>query len=368
MSATNVVGGRGEVWAGGGKLASFRIESGTVTIDRKNACRRTCSVMLTEGELVGSTLKVVPTVATDLFTPFGNELRIYYTKIVNGVETDTLVGVFGISDVDIQDSGADLSIAVDGKDRAYAYGRAGFTDVYTIAASTNMATAIQSLLNSRSVAFTQTFAFMSTTYTTGTTPMVFGPGDDPWAKASDMAASIGAELYMDQSGITTLKAVPDPATAGVAASYVEGNSNTACAIDRKLSNAQAANYIIRDGQGSGISAPVRGIAQDTNPASPTYVNGNYGTVVDYKSSSLYATTAAAQAAANADLLVAQGSTEVTIWTVIPDPQRDVDDVISGTRVRAGIASGTKYVVDSISLGFDPGTLMTMTTRAIAGIN
>ncbi len=33
MSASNVVGGRGEVWAGSSKLASFRIEKGTVTID-----------------------------------------------------------------------------------------------------------------------------------------------------------------------------------------------------------------------------------------------------------------------------------------------------------------------------------------------
>src|ERR1035437_7877942 len=148
-----VVGGRGQVTSNGVVLASFRLEgSSSVTIDRKNASRRTCQVQLTSNELSSGSGNVIPTLATDLFAPFGNELTLFYTSITNGVETDTQVGVFLITDVNVDDSRTDLSMKVTGADRAKAYSRAGFTDVYTIAASTNIGTAIQALLSSRVVA------------------------------------------------------------------------------------------------------------------------------------------------------------------------------------------------------------------------
>jgi hypothetical protein len=367
VAASNVVGGRGELWVGGAKLASFRVDSGSINIERNNAARRTCQVSLTNGELVGSTATAIPTRATDLFAPFGNELILYYTKITNGVEVDTQCGVFGLDDVDINDSADDLAMSLTADDRSTQYSQCGFADVYTIAASTNVGTAIQALLTALPVGFPQVFNFSSTTAVTQAAPTVFGPGDDPWGKCRELAQACGFALYMDPIGRTTFAAVPDPVSAAIAASFDEGNSNTAVTIKRSLSRRATPNYIIRDGQGTGITAPVRGLAIDTNPLSPTYVNGRYGRVVDYQSSSLYATQAQAQAAAAADLLLAQGRVERVDLTVVPNPALDVDSVVEVTRVRSGIVAGTKYVVDSISLNFDPGTLQGLSVRAIAGI-
>lgn len=361
---SGVVYGRGEVRSGGILLASFRVDSGSVTIDRKNASRRVCSVTLTSGERSdGGALPIIPSTSTDLFAPFGNELYLYY--VTDGVPTQ--VGIFEITDANIQDSGTDLGMTVSGSDRAKSFGQSGFTDVYTIAAGTNVAVAIRNLLSSRVVGFTPTFALQVTSQVTPTTPLIYGPGDDPWQKATELAESIGSELFVDAFGVVTMVAVPDPSQSAVDATYAEGINNTAISINRKLSRTATPNYIIRDGSGSGLAAPVRGIAQDSNLQSPTYVNGPYGTVVDYQSSNLYSTQAQAQSAAQAALLLAQGSVETVAIDIIPDPSRDVDDVISVTRARAGISPGTKYVVDVVTMGFDHSTLMNLQARAVAGI-
>jgi hypothetical protein len=130
-----------------------------------------------------------------------------------------------------------------------------------------------------------------------------------------------------------------------------------------VSRANAPNYFIRDGQGTGIDAPFRAIAVDDNPASTTYINGPYGRVVDYSASSLYATQAQAQAAADADLLLALGSVEALTLNAIPKPDHDVDDVIEVTRVRSGL-SNQLYVLDAITMGFGVTGLTQMTGRQV----
>ena len=50
-------------------------------------------------------------------------------------------------------------------------------------------------------------------------------------------------------------------------------------------------------------------------------------------------------------------------------QRDheVDDVIEATRVRAGIPSGTRYVLDALTFRFSDDNTVDATARAVAGI-
>jgi hypothetical protein len=365
MTVASAVGGYGQVTANGVVLATFRMEAAsTVTIDRKNASRRSCQIKLTDLELEDTDADVIPTTPKDLFAPYGNEMTLFFSRTIDGVDQDTQVGVFLITRSVTDDTGSDLTLTVNGLDRAKSYTRAGFTDVYTIAASTNLGTAIQSLLQSRNVPFTQTFNFAAVTATTGTTPTVLGPGDDPWAKAQEMAAAAGCELYPDAYGVIVLTPVPDPSVGTVVASYIEGDDNTAVHVRRDLSNDSAANYVICDGQGTGITAPVRGTASDTNPDSPTYVNGPYGQFVDYQSSNLWTSSTLAGIAASAKLLVNLGSVEVTQWDVLHDPERNVDDVFEGQRVRAGVAADSKYVIDTIALSFDPNTPMSITARGV----
>jgi hypothetical protein len=356
-----------QIWQAGTKLATFQLTGGTLTCDRANAFRRIGNITLTEGMLVGGGT-VVPTTARDLFAPFGNELYLFDgIQYWDGTQDFCQVGVLGTESTQIVDAGKSLVITVLGNDRAQAYSRAGFTDVYTIPPNTNVGTAILNLLQDAQVGFPQVFAFQPTVFTTPTTPVIAVPGDDRWALATKLADAAGCELSHDPVGTCVFLPVPNPANSQIAATYAEGPNCTINIVDRTLTRSKTANYYIRDGQGTGIIVPVRGIHADTDPNSPTYIGGSYGVVVDYATSPLYATQPMAQAAADTAFLLGQGSAETVIFTVVPKPDHDVDDVLAAARVRAGIPANTGYVVDSFTLGFGSGQLMALKTRAIASI-
>ena len=298
---------RCEVWGGGALLQLLTIEpGGSVTADRANIIRRICSISLAD-----PTGTLVPTSAASLLAPFGNELHLYYGRSDDDVTPPVLKprGVFQIETSEVDDTGDDLTVAITANDRAASYQRAGFTDTYTIAGATNVGSAILSLLASRGIPFVPSFNFAQTAQVTSAAPIVLGPGDDPWQQATDLATQIGFELYHDVNGVCTFIPVPDPSVAAISARYDEGLGNFALGLKRKLARTKVANYIIRDGAGSGISPPFRGVAFDNNPASSTYIGGQYGVVVDYSSSGQYGSQAAAQADAQAALLISLGSVE-----------------------------------------------------------
>ena len=357
-----------EVWAGTALLATLEIEaSTTVTVDRNNLIRRTCSAVLTD-PYAGTSQAIVPSTAQGFLTPLGNEL-VLYRGITYSDRTQELIqlGCFGIDDVIIDDGGtsgsSDLVITLTGNDRGVACQHAGFKDIYTIAPGTNIGTAIQTLISSLTTGLTIPFVFAPTTAVTPTTPVVYQPGDDPWSMAVQLAQSIGYELFFDPTGACTFLPVPNPLAQAISWSYVEGTGNIATELIRTISRDAAPNYIIRDGSGSGIAVPVRGVAFDANPMSPTYIGGSYGEQVDYGSSTLYTTQAQAQATANADLLLALGSIESLEVKAVPKPDTDVDDVVLVTRTRTGLTSEL-YVIDSFQLGFGTDGVLDFTCRQI----
>src|SRR5665213_3380780 len=163
-----------EIWAGEALQATLAVEaSTTVTVDRNNIIRRTCSAVLTD-PYAGTAQAIVPTTAASFLTPYGNEL-VLYRGITYPDGTQELIqqGVFGLDDVVIDDSGGDLVITLTGGDRGVACQHAGFTDVYTIAPGTNVGTAIQTLISALNVGVTIPFAFAATSAVTPTTPIVF---------------------------------------------------------------------------------------------------------------------------------------------------------------------------------------------------
>jgi Domain of unknown function (DUF5047) len=361
QQSVQLVVARAEVWSGGQLLTTLDIEPGSsVSVDRSSLIRRSCHIVLTD-----PTGELAPKTAEDLLAPYGNELVLYRGLQLSGATDPELIqlGVFGIDECDVDDSSDDLVITVDGSDRARAVQRAGFTDVYTIPPATPGAQALQQLIASQPTGIAFEFDFADVPYVTPSAPIVYKPGDDPWEKSTELAASYGCELFFNrmgtQAGPTSqcvLLPLPDPLQAPVSWSYDEGSVNISLSIKRVLSRAKAPNYVIRDGQGSGIAAPVRGVAYDSNPDSPTYIGGRYGRQVDYQSSSLLTSPAQANAQAAVDLAVALGSFETINLNAIPKPDHEVDDVVEVTRARAGITLAY-YVFDSFELGFGSEDLL-----------
>jgi hypothetical protein len=367
LPSSHTIATAAEVWGTNGLLQPLQIEaSSSITVDRASLARRTCSVTLTD-PYAGTVNALVPQTAADLLTPYGNELVLYrgidYDPDSPGTDTELIqLGVFGMSEVDIDDSGGDLVITLLGSDRSLACQHAGFTDVYPIPANSNVGTTIGTLINSLQTGLLITQNFAATTALTPATPVIFKPGDDPWAKCCELAAAAGCELYFDRAGICCFQPIPDPTQAPINWSYDWNSVNIANNLKRVISRATAPNYIIRDGQGSGIAQPLRGVAEDDDPTSPTWIGGPYGYQVDYKTSNLYTNP---QLVASADLLIALGSIESIQIQAIPKVDHEPDDVVEITRARAGLTSEL-YVIDSFQLGFGTAGVLDFTARQVIG--
>lgn len=323
-------------------IATLDVTGGTVTVDGSNDVRRQCTVTLAD-----PTGALVPTQAMGLLHPStGHELRLYRGIAAASLGADELVplGVFRLTRPRVSDRGDQLTITLTGYDRAKKVQRARFTDVYTIAAGTDYATAIQTMLTSRVPSLT--FDFQTTTAVTPT--LQFAEKDDPWKRALEMATSLGMQLYFDPAGVCVLRPEPSPATDRVAWTYAEGDAATILSVDKDLDEEQQYNHAIVTGERSDGAAPVRAEAWDDNPASPTYWQGPYGDVPDFYSSKYITTVTQAQQAADALLRKKLGVLESLELNAIVHPGHEAGDVIRVTRTRMGL-SAALYALDRVTV-------------------
>ena len=329
------------------------VTDGNVKVDATNAIRR--SGQLT---VVDPTGTLTPATAGDILSPLaGNEAYIYRgITYPSGATELVLLGVIGLSDTTVTDEGAGLTIALSGYDRARRVQRAKLTDTYAISAGTNVVTAIQALVSSRVPGLT--YAMVPTAYTTP--GVIYQTGDDPWQRATELAASIGYELFFDNAGTCVCQPVPDPTTAAPVWTYSEGMHATIVKLARQFKDDDTYNDVIVTGEGTGVGVPVRAQVQDTNPASPTYVNGPYGDVVSVISSSLVTTTAQALAMAQATLTRSVGVAESLTFDAIVNPAHDVNDVITVNRARSWVASD--YVIDALTIPLRADAALTAVAR------
>lgn len=349
LPASHSIVVRADVLSGGLVVASLPVTAGSVTIDRANAVRRRCQVTLSDPSLT-------PRSATDLLTPYGTELALYRGIRLPGGDELIPLGIFGLSKINISSGAAGLVITVDGYDRSRRVARSKITDVTVITAGTNVNTATQGLIAPAVPGLAYALA-----PTTAVTPLlVLQPADDRWAQAVALQQTIGRELYFDAAGVVVSSPVVDPTTSAPVASYTVGEGGTLLSAARDLIDEQTFNHVIVSGQTSSVTAPVRGEAMDLDPASPTYVNGPYGDVVNIVTSNAVTSGAQATAMAQAILLGALGLTEQVQLTAIVNPAHDVNDVVTITEPLSGTAA--QYVLDSLTVPLAHSTPMTAVTR------
>lgn len=274
--------------------------------------------------------------------------------------TDELVplGVFGISDVSVDDTPGELTIQVTGFDRARRVQRAKFTDFEVISDGTNYATAIKNLIESR-VPSSTSFSFLTTTETTPL--IVFEPGDDPWQRAQELAESIGAELFFDLNGNCVLRPEPDPTEQGSVFDYAEGSDCTMLGLNKSLTDERTFNHVIVTGESTALDNPLLGEAKDDDPESPTYVEGPFGDVVFLLQSTTVSTQEQADDAAAAALRRFTGLVENIQFTAVVNPAHEVGDVIVVKRQRAGV-SRRHYVIETLQIPLNVDEPMSVTVR------
>lgn len=344
---------------------NLRILDGSVTIDKNAEIRSHCNL-----KLLDPTFDLVPTMASDILTPFGNEVRIYRGVVLSTGTEYVLLGTFRISDVETDESSGAAVINITGYDRSRNVARNVLTNFYAPAFSATYTDAIRAMLLDRypSIIFNDTAAHWvalqndSTVITPGNWTMVFQEGSNIWTQARAMAKTIGCDLFFNREGVCVL--LPDPnlslhqATTSVTpvANFIEGQTATFTAIKRRLSDQTTFNRVIITGEGSNLGAPLRSVAaDDTDTNSPTYISGPYGVVSYLETNSLVVTQGQADSYARLTLTTKIGSQELVEFPSIVNPALDVDDPITVTRTRVGVNSS--YIIGGLTIPLRPETAM-----------
>lgn len=335
---------KAEVWslASNAKVDGLDLDllGGTVSADRGDAMRRRATMTIAD-----PTGSMVPTSSTDYLSP--GAVGSYEVRLFRGlrwrntsgalVEEYIQQGRFRVMDFTSNDSGDSLALDVVMVDRSDLVSQAKIEDVYIQASGLDYPSAIKALLKAQVPSLTDAdFSFV--TDTTACPRIVLEAGSDPWAAAIEWAKSIGCELFINAAGVFVLQPEPDPLTAPIVATYVEGAGTRLLGVNRRLTRERTRNRIIVSGESSALITQVRYTATDTDPASPTYYGGSFGKVPDFITSPLVTTSAQALAMAEAQLLKTKGLVESVKFDQIVDARHEVGDMVTIVRARAGVAS------------------------------
>jgi hypothetical protein len=337
----------------GGK--SSNSNAGSITLDNSSAQRRTCQINLPG---VDSSLLFSRTPSTsDKFNPFGNQMWVY-----TGYTTSEaiLLGIFDITSATYNDFGAYKGWQINGKDFSYLISKRAFKQPYTIAAGTNVASAVYAIINSIRPGLGYNLAT-----TTATTPnLAYKEGDDPWAAATQLAQAAGFQLYFDHLGVCQMQ--PIVISGASVWTFADNESSIIYSLQRTVSSEKIYNDVVVMNEGTGNTTPVAAAATDSSSSSPSYIGGAYGDVPEYVRDTNILTTAQAQAAANNYLNMSLGQVETIALATMPFPPLEPYDIVTVTR--AGSNVNAQYIIDSLSipLGAASNQQQRMSMRRVIG--
>lgn len=344
-----------EVWQGSQKVLDLDIESGSVSVSTRSAVRRTCDVTLSVDRFDNG---LVPSSAFDLLTPFGNELRLYRgVQFADGSRELVPLGVFVITEVQVEEAADGITIQVSGVDRSIKVSRNVWLGPYQVSAG-SLTSALTELLQNRWPAIELAFDSVAVNIQ----QQVFGQqgGSDPWKDAVALAEVAGFDLFFDVLGRCVLRALPEVSAASVAATYTD--NDVLLSVSRTDSTSETYNGIVYVVESSWLLTPFRVEVWDDDPASPTYRFGSFGQVPKIISQSAVTDLNAAGTAAAALLSQSLGMTQAVSWTTIVDAALDVNDVVQVTT--EGSKVNRILIIDELRIPLEPTDSMSASARTL----
>ena len=319
---------------------------GEINVDRTAQYRRAGRI-----ECIDPLLEYVPDGDFGELTPFGTEVRPYRgVRYSDGTEEVVPLGVFRISRSRFQESSgnnsAGVRISLELFDRSRVVSRDKFINPYSIPQGSNVIDSIKVIL-ARTFPDLQ-YDSISSPLTT-TAPIVYNTSDDPWVAVTDLATSVGCEIYFDVNGWvviappTDIDALPAPDF-----EYVEGPRSTMIDLSKEFSDEPGFNGVIVTGEShSDELPPVRAEAWDMEPSSPTYRYGPYGEVPQFTTDNNVKTVEDAQKVADSllkGMIGFSSQLSVSSWT---NPALEAGDVVQVKRLRLGVDE--LYAVDAFTV-------------------
>lgn len=324
------------VFSRNGVSAILEPVNGSFTQDTRRSARW-------DGRLTFTGLDQLPVRPGDLLTPFGTRVSVQAgIELLDGRQFLVPYGVYEIatSSATRDASQRDVSVGlIDLSDRVNRY---RFEQPLTLEGGDWIADMVNEVVRNRT-------GFSANVPPGGIAhccPFTLGleAGDGPWDELQDLAESYGASIWYDRSGqvrITETNIDPND-------SYpLTGTVSIAADFDNRPANVWVVRSEPQDG-----SNPIRAVAMDTDPGSPTFAGAApggspYGRTTAFHSSPLIRNQGQANATAAALLAesIGGGATHTVTWPY--NPTVDAGDVVS--------IDATTYVLDSVTLDITGGT-------------
>jgi hypothetical protein len=336
-----------QVFLATGGVVPLDIIGGSVTVDRGQTVRRTCSVTVADTSLI-------PRTATDKLATFGAQLRISRgVDYRDGTSELVPLGVFRIDSVDGDiDTGP---VTISGKSLECVISDDKFTAPYR--ASGNAVASITALiLRSLPSASVITGATVVDATIGARTWDVQG---DPWSAVAEIAAVIGAEAYADADGVFVIAVLPDPLSVPPVWTIGAGEGGAYISATRGMTADGVFNAVLASGENTEANVPpVSALVVDADPTSPTYWSGPFGHRPTFYSSATLTTTLACTSAATLLLRAAVAPNASANISALPNPALEPGDVI---RVAYPGGSRELHQVQSFPVPLDYGGDFTIAT-------
>ncbi|MFH8804046.1 DUF5047 domain-containing protein [Streptomyces sp. NPDC017936] len=298
-----------------GRVEPLSVVDGSVSVDRSQQCRRTCTVTVADPALI-------PRTPADKLSVYGARLRIARGVQAGEYQELVPVGVFRIDSVEGDvDEGP---VTIQGKSLECVIADDKFTAPWR---SAGTAVGAITALIQRSIPD----AAVTTAATVVDAPIgtrTFDVEGDPWEAVRELAAAIGAEVYCDADGTFVISDLPDLLTTPPAWTVSVGDGGAYISAARGMNSDGVHNGVLARGENTeSNTAPVSSLVVDGDPGSPTYWDGPFGRRPMFYSSSTLITTAQCTAAATLKLRAAQAPNATASLTALANPALEPGDVL-----------------------------------------
>lgn len=183
--------------------------------------------------------------------------------------------------------------------------------------------------------------------------------DDRLKFLNDLVTSRAKVMFFDYAGRLQIKAAPDPRKAAVW-TIKHGAYGTLVNMKRGISREAVYNAVVATGEAAGELPPVRGVAYDDAPTSPTRWGGPFGPVPRFFSSTFLQTDQQCRDAAVSLLSKATGLPYTVSLEAAANPALEAGDVVT-------VSYGDQYpsethICDRLQWSLTPEGAMTVDTR------
>ncbi len=316
---------------------------GAVTATLTNRVTRTLELMVDEA--------LYPKDPSDLLAPYGNRLRVW--RGIQFADGSAYRWVVFTGRIQAVTNGVDGSVSVEAADRANEVVEALFLLPENSSRGINVYTQFQDMI----LGAMPDPTFGTSDVFNQSMPQLTWESDRAGA-LDEIGTSIGAYWYALANGDFVLRRYPFVVSAPSVLTLSDGPGGTIAASPSR-GRETIYNSVTVTGERADGSAPVYGIAQDTNPSSPTYINGNFG--VRHKTLQLQTVQSSGEATSAAQdyLSSSVALSEAWTWAQPVDAALELGDVVT---LNARGESGIIQVVSGFAIPLDLSP-MTVTARA-----